>query len=305
MRGTLTLILFLTAALAAGARVRYDTTYIRRPEGRWLIRTRTDVGGGATSIMTASAENSYQLDLAGDTKIRQHFGFGYKNLILGIGINISGKKVGWDTALRALGNRFGLEVLLSGNHIHGGKFSVNGEGMPLEPGAYRQTSLNGRFYHAFNGRKFSMPAVLTQGFRQHRSAGSAMLTLATSMLWLTRKLGDDEQLPLYRHYCGFAGLGGGYGYNWVPFPKWLLHLSLTENVGVPWGRSTLKRQKINTPILGPGFLTAGRAAVFFYPGKWYFGLSAMAEHYIVPDMGSPYAVGSLDVRGQLSVGVRF
>lgn len=298
-------ILLLMLSLAAGARERYDTTYIRRPEGKWLIRTRTEVGGGATSIMTADQEDQYQLDLAGDTKIRQHVGFGYKNLILGIGFNITGKKVGWDTALRMLGNRFGMEVFLSGNHIHGGNFSVNGKRMPLEPGVYRQTSLNGRFYHAFNGRKFSMPAVLTQGFRQYKSAGSAMLTLATSMLWLTRRLGDDDQLPLYRQYCAFIGLGGGYGYNWVPFPKWLLHLSLTENIGVPLGYSTIKSHKINTPVHGPGFLTAGRAAVFFYPGHWYFGLAVTAEHYIVPLYDGHHRVGALDIRGQASIGVRF
>jgi len=306
MRRTLLSLIFLLLALGAEARERYDTSYIRRPEKNWLIRTRTEVGTEFLRTTAVCGSDIYKLDLDADVKIRQHFGFGWKNLILGFGINFSGKKIGWDLALRMLGNRFGTEIMLYRIRASTGNLDVNGTVFPIEHGYLQETALKVRNYYAFNGKRFSMPAVLTQGFRQYKSAGSGLLTMAFSSMWLTRGKGISEAaMPLERQTSSFFGMGGGYGYNWVPTKHWLIHFSLIENVGVPWEDTKIKGVKHKAPLTYAGFLTTGRAAVFFYPGTWYFGLSAMGEHFISPDIKRTEKTSSLDVRGQLSIGVRF
>lgn len=303
------LFLLMLLTPSAWGKPRYDPDYIFKPSNSWTIKTRTDVGRESLQLSAETGDSRYRLDFEGGTKLRQRIGFGYGGLILGFGINLSGRKVGWDTSLKMLGNQSGLELNLSGLKAAGGSLRVEDAGIALNanlpPGSFNQTSLAARGYYAFNGRKFSMPAVLTQRFRQQKSAGSALLTTALSALWLNRKTGDDETLPLSRQFIGFAGAGLGYGYNWVPGRKWLLHLSAIENVGIPWERYTLKNTPHKGPLRGPGFLTTGRAGVFFYPGNWYFGLSAYTEYYIAPDFGSGFNVRTFELQGQISVGVHF
>ena len=306
MQRTVLSLLFLLLFLGAEARERCDTSYIRRPEKNWLIRTRTEVGTEYLRTTAVCGKDIYKLTLDADVKIRQHFGFGWKNLILGFGINFSGKKVGWDLALRMLGNRFGTEISLSGIQASTGSFDVNGTVSPIKYGYLKETELRARSYYAFNGKRFSLPAVLTQGFRQYKSAGSGLLTMAFTALWLTRGKGIVEAaMPFERQSVNFIGMGGGYGYNWVPTKHWLIHFSLIENIGVPWEDTKISGVKYKAPLTSAGFLTTGRAAVFYYPGTWYFGLSATGEHYISPDIARTDKAGTLDLRGQLSIGVRF
>ena len=308
MSRTVTSLIFLLVLSFAGyGRVRYDTTYIQRPVNSWVFRTRTEVGMGSIRSAFAHGDNHYHLEFTGNTKLRQHIGFGYGRFILGFGINLSGKKVGWDTAINFLGNRFGMELAFSELNAGAGHLSLNDIIYPIpENGRFKQFSLTMRTYTAFNGKKFSMPAVLTQKFRQKKSAGSGLFTTALTTFWLLRKDGTGTTMPLTMEHIGFAGLGGGYGYNWVPSQKWLLHLSATENVGVPWQLFETNGGNFDAPIKVPAFLTAGRASIFFYPGRWYLGLSATTEYYLSPaPKNSAFKTEMLDIRALATIGVHF
>ena len=74
-----------------------------------------------------------------------------------------------------------------------------------------------------------------------------------------------------RIYIGYFGIGGGYGYNWVPNKRWLLHLSALPTL-VIGNYNNIKvdgvRRDMDTKF--PDLILTERAAIVYNINKKYF-----------------------------------
>ena len=82
-------------------------------------------------------------------------------------------------------------------------------------------------YYVFNPSRFSYSAAMSNFMIQKKSAGSVIAGLSLNRMrlysnepWLSYTLGRVNRLKIHQ----FA-LGAGYGYNWVPVPRLILHFS--------------------------------------------------------------------------------
>lgn len=78
--------------------------------------------------------------------------------------------------------------------------------------------------YVFSGKRFSHQAAFDLTQRQIRSAGSWLLG---GGIHYSRFTGAPDSSTGYLNFTNWhAGLNGGYAYNWVFLPNWLLHGSL-------------------------------------------------------------------------------
>lgn len=288
----------------------YDTTYIFRPQERWLVRTRSFFSGEQITLAAVDGynqSNQYGFMVGSGLNYRQTIGGGYRNLALDIGFSPFGKKTSADFAINIYGNRFGLKM--SGAFTYGlsGSAMALGNTYDVQPGdiasIYGQVSA----YYAFNGRRFSIPAAMNQSYRQRKSAGSLLATASACLLPVLVLEDAAKNLQVERAMCGLIGAGLGYGYNWVPSEHWLVHACVTETVGI-WNAAYMVVRgydqdfKRDTPI----FVTYGSFAVLYYYRKWYFGMYADLDALVFLGKDNlDMVMGRMKNSTNLTVGVRF
>lgn len=296
------------------ARQNTDTDYIFRPQERWLIRTRGDISQSLIKFRSILTEDNqgYYFDLHSKPRYKQHFGFGYRGIVLGFGIGFTKKKSDKELAIKYYGNRFGGEVTFGYLGSLMGKFNLVGYEADIPEGDMDCNYIQIGAYYAFNGNRFSMPAAMNQSFIQRKSAGSPLVT--TNFRFVLFGIQEDKDGDsLLNTRSLFVGLGGGYGYNWVPSDHWLLHVSATETLGVFGNtnfRSTLfpgQRVKANGRFIP--LVTTGNVAVLYYFNKFYGGAFATVDNMFIPskikDSNERYRISTTRIQGHLTVGVRF
>ena len=159
-----------------------------------------------------------------------------------------------------------------------------------------------------NGNRFSIPAARNQNYRQIRSAGSPIVTTNLQIygigIWQKE---DEEYISKLSSVTQFAGLGGGYGYNWVPSSKWLIHMLITEDFGF--------LNKVSNDIGGeaesftgavPIFATNACLAVYYFFGNWHTGFCGSSEDvWRVASSNSAFTMNRLTYNIFVILGVRF
>lgn len=290
------------------ARQVYDTTYIYRPQERWLIRTRSLFSGESSSLHAERNNDRNVVIQAGSgLMFKQTVGGGYRGLVLDVGYVPGKLKKNADLEIKAYGNLLGFSLGGSFSYGYKGHAIIDGATMALNPGDIIGTSIYTSLYYAINGRRFSMPAATSQNYRQLRSAGSPLLTLKAQIYGI---LANPEVVPdadINGAITSFAGIGAGYGYNWVPGENWLIHFSMTETIGfLNDSRLLLKTNSEHYERQSPIYVTAGNLAVLYYYRKWYFGIHAEAEDLLFwsrRDMD--FSLDKLMSKANVTVGVRF
>ncbi len=295
-------------------RQKTDTDYIFKPQERWMVRTRGDVAQSFVSFGN-SLENKtdvFQLTLHTNPKYKQHFGFGYRGVVLGFGIGFSKKKSDKELSIKYYGNRFGVEATFGFLGSLTGKLKIPGYEASVAEGTLDCDYLHLGGYYAFRGDKFSMPAAMNQSFIQRKSAGSPLATAHFRMIMFGFEE-DKQSSSLFDTMSLFFGLGGGYGYNWVPSEHWLLHISATETLGF------LGNTRLRTS-LAPGetfkahgrfipLFTKGNVAALYYYKIFYGGIFGTVDNMFIPSKlkGSDerYQISVTRIQGHITVGVRF
>ena len=136
----------------------------------------------------------------------------------------------------------GGELSYSSSHTH--TMSSKGDGetlwqLPLDGCHTRRFLANG--YVVLNPRRFSLPAALTQRYKQIRSAGSALLGASLTGFRMDVDVSQlppqliDENTPYdYARHIIYtaASLGAGYAYNWVLPDNWMLHASYLHTLSL-------------------------------------------------------------------------
>ncbi|MBR5700589.1 MAG: DUF4421 family protein [Bacteroidales bacterium] len=282
-----------------------DTDYIFKPQQKWLFRTRSDI---VLNLLTFHNDHpalgiDYGVDLKAKPLFRQNIGVGYRGVILGFGIAIPFKNKDKEFSLKVYTNRAGGEVTYGQIWSLSGKLSFNESSFEVNPGAMPTQYVRVNAYYAFNWKKFSMPAAMSQSFIQRKSAGSPLATFGFRADWGTFKPAKFSNREF------FVGLGGGYGYNWAPSEHWLIHISGTETFGL-FGCSRITAFN-NTTKFRMRFLpllTAANAAVIYYYKRFYVGVFGTADVLFIPtrekQTGEDLYYTMSHVTGHLTLGFR-
>ena len=265
-----------------------DTDYIFKPQEKWLFRTRSDVLFNLLEFHTNNSAMGFDfgMDLKAKPTFRQNFGVGYRGVVLGFGIAIPFKKKDKEFSLKVYTNPAGGEITYGFTGSLAGKTNLGGQTYEVNPGAMPTHYIRVGGYYAFNGKKFSMPAAMNQSHIQRRSAGSPLVSANFRATWGSYYLSSNHRIPpLFYNREFFFGVGGGYGYNWVPSEHWLLHISATETFGV------VGTARIQSETLGSvrsfrmrflPLLTAANTSVIYYYKRFYVGVFATADVLFIP-----------------------
>ncbi len=286
----------------------YDTTYIYRPQERWLVRTQS-LNTWENVSLHARGQDRKNIDLSARSGLvfKQTIGAGYRGLVLDLGYVPGKMKRSADLEIKSNGNRFGFALGASFAYGFSGSSDVDGVAFALNRGDVIVVSTHASAYFAFNGKRFSMPAATSQNYRQLRSAGSPLLTFKAQVYGVFSNPETYPDAEIIGAGTAYLGLGGGYGYNWVPGENWLIHLSLTETVGfLNDSRIVFRENNERFSWESPIFVTGGNIAVLYYIKKWYFGIHATAEDLLFWSRRElNFSINRSLAKANVTLGVRF
>ena len=204
-----------------------DTSYIGILPRSWRVSVLYGASHFRGKMVTDDATVRLQTKLTN----RISLGVGYRGLNLSYNFGLN-SKYNTEFNLGAFWNRMGVEVKIHGSdHIDISSpdlgdyaFLNNGERAELF-----SVLVDG--YYAFNHRKFSYPAILSQSNIQKKSAGSILAGAGLSIMGFGLLDAQDGQ-PSNWVESRFS-LGCGYGYNWsVREGRLLLHASAIPMLNV-------------------------------------------------------------------------
>lgn len=127
-------------------------------------------------------------------------------------------------------------------------------------------------YYIFNHRRFNYSTQQAQGSRQLRSSGSWLLGI--------RYDHQNIRFETQRHLYHSIGLSGGYAYNWVMAPGWVLGGGLQGTVSAV----TMWRPYYHTEQLSMKKTISGaaiaRLGVMWTNDQWFAGANAVSHNYV-------------------------
>jgi len=251
---------------------RIDTNYLQRPDKRWNIRVGNNFSSSGISMMSKQTDYEYKAELNADLKVTAQVKVSYSGLSLSLSINpasMKGRNTDWGINFNSSGRKFGADVTASISKTMKGLETYAGKSYDLRTGDVQQRQLYATGYYAFNDRRFAYAAAFNQSYIQKRSAGSWLLSTAIYASTFTSEetIKEDNKL---KHFD--IAFGGGYGYNWVPYKGWLLHISGTPTLCL-YSHSSLemdgKYEKMKMHF--PEFIIIGKGAIVYQHKNWFFG----------------------------------
>lgn len=254
-------------------KVNYDTAYIMRPQTKWTVMTRLNVSGAL--IETEGIDNGqyYKSKMEANSKATLSLGVGYQGFTLSLALNpakLMGKYNDYELNFNCYRRSFGFDVIYHDAKNFTGWYDQEGmERIELPDGMLHVQTLNLNAYYAFNSRRFSYPAAFSQSYIQRRSAGSFLLAASGMRQRATLDWEEGFRLKMTN-----IGIGGGYGYNYVPHQGWLLHISALPTFIVYSNTSmTFGDDRLDLDYHFPEVIITGRGAVVRHWGNKFLGLT--------------------------------
>ena len=282
----------LDSALAARYyRTPYDTNFVIRPEGKLTLKLRLNQTGN--DFHAKGTVNGFysEADLKTSHKTTMSIGASYRGISAAVAINpakMKGLYKDYEFNLNYYSSRLSLDFSYQRSETLAGDFTGDRGDLRLESGEALLKVLNIAGYYTFNHRRFSYPAAFTQSYIQRRSAGSwlAGISYQGGSIKTTDDLkARNPNAPDVRIYIGHVGIGGGYGYNWVPSRKWLLHLSILPTV-VVYNRNnmTVNGERKEAQHMRLNMLFNERAAVVYnFSPRYFVSLTAVVNNSVFKD----------------------
>ena len=250
-----------------------DTTYVTRPKTKWTIAARLNVSGAKLETMGVTSGQKFNSEITADYKSTLSVGVSYLGFSLSAALNpakLMGKYRDFELNFNSYGRRFGYDIIFQDAHNFTGWHDMEGIDrieLPANMLSVRTLNLNG--FYIFNGRRFSFPAAFTQSYLQRHSAGSFLVAVSGMGQHTTLKWEQETQIKMTN-----IGIGGGYGYNYVPSQDWLLHISATPTFIVYSNTSmTFGDSRVPLHYHFPEAIITGRGAVVRQLGNKFFGMS--------------------------------
>lgn len=282
----------LDSALAARYyRTPYDTNFVIRPKGKLTLKLRLNQTGN--DFHAKGTVNGFysEADLKTSHKTTMSIGASYRGISAAVAINpakMKGLYKDYEFNLNYYSSRLSLDFSYQRSETLAGDFTGDRGDLRLESGEALLKVLNIAGYYTFNHRRFSYPAAFTQSYIQRRSAGSwlAGISYQGGSIKTTDDLkARNPNAPDVRIYIGHVGIGGGYGYNWVPSRKWLLHLSILPTV-VVYNRNnmTVNGERKEAQHMRLNMLFNERAAVVYnFSPRYFASLTAVVNNSVFKD----------------------
>lgn len=269
------------------AKLKYDTTYISRPRGRWTFKVRGNVSGSTLHTRGTLGGNDVDADLMADVKTTLSISAAYRGMGLGVSLNpmkLAGKNKDFEFNLNSYTNRYGFDIIYTSANTYRGDVSFNDKKYDVSTGQVDLDILTLNGYYSFNHRHFSFPAAFSQSQTQLRSCGSWMLG-ATVLYGRTKTSkdivegGSENRIKVFN-----IGVGGGYGYNLVMRRGWLMHLSaIPEVVFITKSKLTADGVEQRAPFKFPNLICVSRFALVKNYNTNFIGLSAVLNNNLIGD----------------------
>ena len=256
---------------------KYDSDYVMRPLGNLTLKVRMNQTGNTFHTKATVNGVHSKADLSTSHKTTFSLAANYRGLGVGIAINPAKWKGIYDDYefnLNYYSRCLSLDLSYQRSESLAGDIHGDRGDWSLESGDLTMKVLNLVGYYTFNNRRFSYPAAFTQSYIQRRSAGSWLAgisyqggTIRTNDELKSHK-SDAPDVKIQIHHLG---IGGGYGYNWVPSKRWLLHLSfLPTFVIYKHNKVTINDEVQQSRHLNFNMIFNERAAVIYYFSPRYF-----------------------------------
>ncbi|MBP5514139.1 MAG: DUF4421 family protein [Bacteroidaceae bacterium] len=282
-----------------------DTAYVMRPQTRWTVAGRFNLAGAKFKVEGIDEGNHFNSELRADFKSTLALYLKYLGFSVSLSLNpakLAGKYRDYELGFVYYGRQYGFDLIYQDSKNYTGYHKQ--ESYPrieLPADLFKMKTFNISGYYVFNHKKFSYPAAMTQGYIQKRSAGSFMLALSGQ--GQHGKLKGDYGIDLR---ITNIGIGGGYGFNYVPARRWLLHISALPTFIVYSHTSlTFNDSKIPLRYHFPEVIITGRGAIVYQVTKnQYMALSGV---YYFTDIGSKkrLRIENEKWRARLTYGFRF
>ena len=280
-----------SALTARYYRTPYDTNFVIRPEGKLTLKLRLNQTGNDFHAKGTVNDVYSEADLKTSHKTTMSIGASYRGISAAVAINpakMKGLYKDYEFNLNYYSSRLSLDFSYQRSETLAGDFTGDRGDLRLESGEALLKVLNIAGYYTFNHRRFSYPAAFTQSYIQRRSAGSwlAGISYQGGSIKTTDDLkARNPNAPDVRIYIGHVGIGGGYGYNWVPSKKWLLHLSILPTV-VVYNRNnmTVNGERKEAQHMRLNMLFNERAAVVYnFSPRYFASLTAVVNNSVFKD----------------------
>jgi hypothetical protein len=270
---------------------KYDSCYVVRPQSKLTLKVRMNMTGN--SFYSRGTINGFWSEA--DLSTGHNTTFSVAAVYCGIGLGVAVNPSKWkgiyndyEFNLNFYGRCLSLDLSYQRSKSLSGDFHSDWGDQRLEKDDTKLKMLNVAVYYAFNNRRFSYPAAFTQSYIQRRSAGSWLAGISyqggsiTTTEELKQRVPEASEVTIE---FGHLGIGGGYGYNWVPGKRWLLHLSALPNAVI------LNRNKM---IVDGEYIDAQRirfnmifnwrvAVVYNFSTRYFAGATMVGNHSIFDD----------------------
>lgn len=280
-----------------------DSAYIIRPQTKWTVTGRLNVSGSEVEIEGKEYGEPFHSKMSSAYKSTLSVGVNYLGVTLNVALNpakMLGKYNDFELNLNSYGNLWGFDFIYQKARNFTGWHEANGTRIEMPSDVLSMRSLNVNAYYAFNHRRFSYPAAFTQSYIQRRSAGSFLLAVSGQGQHTETKNVLESDLKVTN-----IAVGGGYGYNWVPGRRWLLHLSTLPTLIVYSNTSlTVDNERVPIDYHFPEVIITARGAVVRQFGNMFAGATMVYNFTNIGDRDR-LSVYNMKWRTRLFFGVRF
>ena len=195
----------------------FDTTYVSRPEKRFMAALHPDFS--SIGIMIGKGDNraNFETNLsnkAGIFATYRGYGFGYSFMPR------HGRKNDGEFNFRFFCRRFGIETDFCRATSFAADITSGDTTFTIQRGDIDFKMRMFSLYYVFNNKKFSFPAAFDKSYTQIKSCGSVLL--GASYAAARMNTGKHDFTIVSRN----TGFGVGYGYNYVTKKKFLFHISI-------------------------------------------------------------------------------
>ena len=293
---------------AAEAAARDSLKYYVKAKGLFHVRTRTDVSSSNFTFGANNGDDTYLALIAKTpTRLKQNIGVGVGPIFLNFGIGLNGKNPDADLGLNIIGKTVNFSANYSqSNTMTGGGSVSDNETIEIPAGAMFHNCLQANFLFVLNSKRFSYPAAMNQNTIQQRSAGSFLICLNAIAMHAENNENAGWPLPDVSVQNGSIGIGLGYGYNWVPVERLLIHGSLTASPAI-FQITETKISGVHKSFKGTptANLTGNFACVYHFPKHFYIGAYATLERLFTLSAQAQYLVTRGKTDAHIALGVRF
>ena len=259
----------------------HDTLYLQRRPKRLRLRFSLKGYGSTLDVWGKHQDHDLTAHLEAQNKYTLGVSAHYRGLSLSLALNPLkwvGRNKDYELAVQAYGNKLGADIVYQSANTFRGDVTVGSAVSPVSTGMVSQDLLIVCAYYAFNGRRFSYPAVFGQSWMQRRSCGSWMV----GMSLMGRSLKVEQNAEAWGDALNldalYFSMGFGYGYNLTLSSGWLLHLSaIPELVVHSRSRMTVGDERISVSTRFPEILSTGRLSVTRTFGRYFLGLNSVVN----------------------------